>query len=181
MLSTTSTPPDSSPDVPDQAWFYEQLDKHTVGILYSTALRIVRDKDIVQDVMMNVVVKGLTSIGNLRDKSKFFPWIYTITLNEANKIHRKRSSKVTITNLSDSLEAYVNSLPSADAWMSVDERLSIENAIEKLDSVSERIITKVIQGHSLREIAEEMGLPYHTVWRKYRQAVEFIKKELEVE
>ena len=181
LLSTTSTPPESLAADPDQTWFYEQLDERTFGILYSTALRIVRDNDIVQDVMMNVIVSGLEGITNLRDKNKFFLWIYSITLNEANKIYRKRSSKVTIMNFSDPLEAYVNSLPSADAWLSVDERLSIENAIEKLDPVSEQIITKVIKGHSLREIAEKMRLPYHTVWRKYRKAVEFIKKDLEVE
>lgn len=142
--------------------------------VYTVALRITGDVHTAEDTMQEVF---LSLFRNLPDDNvtNVRAWIFRVTHNEALNLVRARKVK-------DKYSADCD-----DDWESIPDpeqsdfttRLDINSALALLPPDQREIITLyAVGGLKLREIASVTGLSAASVGRRYRKAVEKLKKLL---
>jgi RNA polymerase sigma factor (sigma-70 family) len=144
--------------------------------VYATALSIVGDIHISQDVAQEAFVKAWFKLGDLEEKDKFGSWLFIITKRLCVDWLRK-------TRPTEPIESYPNLSDQAFSVESiVDRRLMKETvwaAINQLDE-SKRLVTIMyfISGFNAREISIYLNLSVTAVESRIKRSKEILKKEL---
>jgi len=135
--------------------------------LYIAAYSVVRNTEDAKDAVANATTCAWEKLGRLRDEEKFDGWLLKITYNEAKKLLRHNSDRV---SLEDARE------PSYEENFS-DMRFYDLLSAARLDEASRRIlILRFFYGYELPEIAKMTGSPLPAVKTKYYRALDKIKK-----
>ncbi|MBS4172796.1 sigma-70 family RNA polymerase sigma factor [Bacillus sp. FJAT-49736] len=155
---------------------YSLLVKKYSNATFATAIGIVKDPHIAQDLAQEALVKAWFQIGKLTQADKFSSWLYIITKRQCVDWIRKKKITEPIehaTHLYDernNVEAvfYENYL-----------KESIWNAINQLDE-PKRIVTILyfISGFTIKEVSEYLNISMSAVESRIRRAKEKLKKEL---
>lgn len=131
-------------------------------------------EDVVQEVFFRVY-KALQK-GQFDGRSKISTWIYTIAKNESNRMNEKRIRE------EEKAKKYI------DSWefknfvedsSSEKERIDfIESILQKVPFKYQNTLSLYLNGLSMNEISEELGIRKGTVKSKLFRAKEWIKKNL---
>lgn len=119
--------------------------------VYNYVLRLVRNPEDAQDVSQEVWIRVAKSLPELRDPSRFTPWLYRIARNCCLNFLNARKSRATVSTTTEEDETF--DLPDVDAAgpeaqiVSLDERRKVW---ESLGTLSERDRTALF----LREVEE---------------------------
>ena len=143
--------------------------------VFSLVYRMVRDRELAEDLAQETFVKVLNAIDSYRPEYKFSSWIFKIANNAAIDHLRKRSLDTLSLDgsphaeSSDAIEATTlqigdGSESALDEVTSRELGAQIEHAIARLrPEYRSCILLRHVDGRPYEEIAEILGLPLGTV------------------
>lgn len=132
--------------------------------LYATAVRILRDRPLAEDVLQDAFVKAYRAIEKLPAGSNLRAWLYRILVNTAyDQIDRLKSRTKAMDDLRDQERADPRvAEPPADPQES-NVLSEVEGAIRELPSkFREPLLLRHIQGLSYAEVGEALDMPEPT-------------------
>ncbi len=169
----------------DRAALAKLVNKYSDRI-YNLALRILRRKEDAEDVLQETFLTVIEKLNTFDGRSSFFTWIYRIATNAA--LMRLRKKKVVFQELNDdpdfqeSIESRVFVDWSQDPSISVfDEevRQKLNDAINKLSDIYRSVfVLRDIEGLSIKETSEILGITEENVKIRLRRARQFLRNYL---
>ena len=154
---------------------YRELVRRYERPLFSLLYRMVRDRELAEDLAQETFVKALNAIDSYRPEFKFSSWIFKIANNAA--IDHLRRRELDTLSLEGSPHAETPEAIEATALQIGDRQESPLDAVEarELGGQIERAIAQLrpeyrscillrhVEGRAYEEIAEILGLPLGTV------------------
>jgi RNA polymerase sigma-70 factor (ECF subfamily) len=152
--------------------------------------RMVRDVDLVQDIVQESFIRAYRAMPNFRGESAFYTWLYRIAVNAAKKalLELKRDPIVTEssrqpvdgddeTSRPESEQSDIGTPDSVLASKQI--ALAVNQAVDALsEDLRQAITLREIEGLSYEEIAEMMNCPVGTVRSRIFRAREAIALRL---
>jgi len=150
---------------------FEELVKRHQARVFAVAGGILRNKEDVQDIAQQVFLKAYFSLKRFDQRAAFSTWLYKITVNECWDLLRKRKVRPLLYEADLSEEQarqYGASEEREEQAQDVSETLEKRQELEQLlDCLEERdrtmLVLKEVQGFSVEEIAEFLGINGNTV------------------
>jgi len=172
----------------DKAAFETLVQRHQHRV-FAVARGILKRQEDVEDIAQQVFVKAYFSLKRFDQRAAFSTWLYKITVNECWDLLRKRKARPLVyeSDFSEeqsrqyaSPDREVAQGPDTSDRMAMRQRLdTMLNQLEKRDRAM--LVLKEVEGFSVEEIAESMGLNANTVkvrlFRARRRIVEFCRRE----
>ena len=169
---------------------YRELVRRYERPLFSLLYRMVRDRELAEDLAQETFVKALNAIESYRPEYKFSSWIFKIANNAA--IDHLRRRELDTLSLEGSPHAETPEAIEATALQIGDRQESpldevearelggeIETAIAKLrPEYRACILLRHVEGRAYEEIAEILGLPLGTVKTYIHRARNELRREL---
>jgi RNA polymerase sigma-70 factor, ECF subfamily len=154
----------------DKEAFEELVRRHQARV-FAVAGGILRNKEDVEDIAQQVFLKVYFSLKRFDQRAAFSTWLYKITVNECWDLLRKRKVRPLLYEADLSEEQarqYGASEEKEEQAQDVSERLEKRQELERLlDCLEERdrmmLVLKEVQGFSVEEIAEILGINGNTV------------------
>jgi RNA polymerase sigma-70 factor (ECF subfamily) len=133
--------------------------------------RILRRCEDVEDVAQQVFLKVYVSIKRFDQRAAFSTWLYKITVNECWDYLRKKKVRPLAyeSDLSEEQVSHLEAMVTADRppespEMRAEARELLEQMLEKLpDQDRQLLLLKEVEGFSVQELAELLGLNVNTV------------------
>jgi RNA polymerase sigma-70 factor (ECF subfamily) len=156
--------------------------------LYRIARGILRNDSEAEDVVQEAYVKAFTHLGAFRGDSSLATWLSRITMNEAlGRLRRERPAIDLEIFEAQQTEAQIIKFPhtvtSADPERTMAQReilQLVERATDKLPEIFRIVfMTRVIEGMSIEETADLLGLQPQTVKTRLHRARRLVREELD--
>lgn len=169
---------------------YRELVRRYERPIFSLIYRMVRDRELAEDLSQETFVKALKAVGSYRPEYKFSSWIFKIANNAAIDHLRKR--ELATLSIEGSPHARTPDAMEATA-LQIGGRLpgpldqlearelggAIEEAIGRLrPEYRSCILLRHVEGRPYEEIAEILGLPLGTVKTYIHRARHELRKAL---
>lgn len=155
---------------------YRQLVERYRDAVYGLAYHHVQSFEDARDIAQEALLKAYLNLPQLRDASKFGPWLRRVTVNECRMWQRRPRPEVSLEDLRGQPDE-----PTHD--LEVDRlalRLAVRQALQGLSETTRLTLTLYyLDGYSQREIAEFLGVPVTTVKGRLRDARARLRKELQ--
>jgi RNA polymerase sigma-70 factor (ECF subfamily) len=157
------------------------------GLIYNTALRLLADPDEAECVLQETFLKVLQVLPDFKGQSSLSTWIYRIATNFAlMRLRDKKKSFDGIENIdskvsNEALEHFNRSIGNNPlrAVMNSELRGAMDNAIADLPSKFRSVfVLKDIEGYSLKEITEMLGMSLAAVKSNLHRARLFLRDQL---
>jgi len=162
-----------------QGQFERQLDS-VINLLYSLALRMVRNRQDAEDIVQETVLRAFKYFNSFRPGSNFKAWIVTILRSIViNEYHRKKRQPqaISLETISDFI-----SLPEMTGIQEAILREKLHEAIDALPDDFCTILTLFyLERFSYKEIASILDIPMGTVMSRLFSARQLLKQALFVE
>jgi len=172
----------------DKASFEILVGRHQHRV-FAVARGILKRHEDVEDVAQQVFVKAYFSLKRFDQRAAFSTWLYKITVNECWDLLRKKKARPLVYEADFSEEQArqysapereVSSTPDTGDRMAMRQR--VETMLEQLDERDRAmLVLKEVEGFSVEEIAESMGLNANTVkvrlFRARRRIIDFSRRE----
>ncbi|MCP4230063.1 MAG: sigma-70 family RNA polymerase sigma factor [bacterium] len=161
----------------DEAAF-EELVRDNQRMVYSLALRMLRNPTAAEDVAQEAFIKAYRNLEMFRSDGKFSTWIYRITYNAAIDHIRKRKDEV---ELADWDGASDTDTPEENV-ISRETSQRVREALKRISPEYRRVLELFyFSGKKYREVAEIMDLPINTVktyiYRGKKELLKVVQKE----
>jgi RNA polymerase sigma factor (sigma-70 family) len=169
----------------DQKAFKGLVVRHQ-GSVFHIVFRIVRDKEVANDLVQETFMKAFSSLKSYRSEFRFSTWLYKIAANSSiDYLRKKRIQALSLDNPLKTEDGEVT-IEVADYThhpeMEMERReraVSIQEAINSLPDKYRRVIVARHQEEkSYEAIADELSLPVGTVKARIFRARELLKKRL---
>jgi RNA polymerase sigma-70 factor (ECF subfamily) len=152
--------------------------------LYRIARGILRNDSEAEDVVQEAYVSAFTHLDNFRGESSLPTWLARITMNEA--LGRLRAQRPTV-DIAHRTAAEIIQFPptsnSDDPERTMAQRQIlqlVEQATDKLPEVYRIVfITRVIEGMSVEDTAEILGIRTETVKTRLHRARRLVREQLD--
>lgn len=154
----------------DKQAFEELVQKHQHRV-FAVARGILKRQEDVEDISQQVFVKAYLSLKRFDQRAAFSTWLYKITVNECWDLLRKKKVRPLVFEAELSEEQarrYSDSenpqQDAPDASDRLEARQRVERLLEHLDKRDRTmLVLKEVEGFSVEEIAEVLGLNANTV------------------
>jgi len=160
------------------AW--EMLVRRYQSRIFGIAYSYVRDGDEARDLAQDIYVRIYRHLDGCRDPERFLPWMIRIARNACIDHLRRRKARPPARDIpADEALRLVSSDEAPDEELVRKERLHIVDlALDRLSRINrEMILLKDMQGLSLEDISDMLGLPLGTVKsRSSRARIELAKE-----
>jgi RNA polymerase sigma-70 factor (ECF subfamily) len=172
----------------EKAAFETLVQRHQHRV-FAVARGILKRQEDVEDIAQQVFVKAYFSLKRFDQRAAFSTWLYKITVNECWDLLRKRKSRPLVYESDFSEEQsrqYTAAEQEGSTGPDTSERMAmrqrLENMLCQLDQRDRAmLILKEVEGFSVEEIADSMGLNANTVkvrlFRARRRIVEYSRRE----
>jgi RNA polymerase sigma-70 factor, ECF subfamily len=156
--------------------------------LYRIARGILRNDSEAEDVVQEAYVKAFTHLGGFRGDSSLATWLSRITMNEAlGRLRRERQPVDLETFEAQRTEAQIIKFPQMVASDDPERTMAqreilqlVERATDKLPEIFRIVfMTRAIEGMSVEETAELLGLQPETVKTRLHRARRLVRDELD--
>lgn len=154
--------------------------------VFSTIYYMVKNDNEVEDIAQEVFIKIYKNLGDFKEESSLYTWIYRITVNVCIDELKKRKKVVYLNEKIDTKDGEVelqlpdDSKSPTDIAEDNDLKDKLEKCIKKLpESQRMMIILRDIKGFTYMEIAEIMKMNLGTVKSKINRARASLKELLE--
>jgi RNA polymerase sigma-70 factor, ECF subfamily len=154
----------------DKEAFEVLVTKHQ-GRVFAVAGGILRNREDVEDIAQQVFLKAYFSLKRFDQRSAFSTWLYKITVNECWDLLRKKKVRPLVfeSELSEEqAHIYQSTEQKGDFAPNVSSQLEAKQQLDQwLDCLEERdramLVLKEVQGFTVEEIADIMGINGNTV------------------
>ena len=135
------------------------VDKYKT-MVYSLALRLVKDREEAEEISQDAFIKAYQSLASFRGKSKFSSWLYRIVYNTAiSKLRQQPAGKVSLDDSNISGTLYMESKENYNTLSAGERKKYLEVALDSLDTDEKMfVILYYYEERDLDEIAEIAGL-----------------------
>ncbi len=156
--------------------------------LYRIARSIVRDDGEAEDVLQEAYVRAFTSLATFRGEARLGTWLARIVMNEAlGRLRGRRPTVELNATEGDAREAEIipfpNAGPQIDPETAVAQRelrALLERAIDDLpESFRTVLVARLIEGMSVEETAELIGIVPETVKTRLHRARRLLRDAME--
>ena len=172
----------------DKAAFETLVRRHEHRV-FAVARGILKRQEDVEDIAQQVFVKAYFSLKRFDQRAAFSTWLYKITVNECWDLLRKRKARPLVYEADFSEEQSrqytapereASKAPDTSDRMAMRERLNhMLGQLDKRDRAM--LVLKEVEGFSVEEIAESMGLNANTVkvrlFRARRRMIDYSRRE----
>jgi len=157
--------------------------------VFAVARGILKRQEDVEDIAQQVFVKAYFSLKRFDQRAAFSTWLYKITVNECWDLLRKRKARPLVYEADfseDQSRQYSATEQKAENGPDTSERMAmrqrLDNMLAQLDDRDRAmLILKEVEGFSVEEIADSLGLNANTVkvrlFRARRRIVEYARRE----
>lgn len=158
--------------------------------LYRLARAILRNDADAEDVVQDAYLRAFAAIGSFRGDASLATWLSRIAVNEAlGRLRRKRRNGELRDSLAHRQQASVIPFPGAasgdDPERSMAQRQLlrlVEQASDNLPAVYRVVfVARVVEGLSVEETAEALGLQAATVKTRLHRARALVRRNLEAQ
>ncbi len=172
----------------DKAAFESLVERHQHRV-FAVARSILKRQEDVEDIAQQVFVKAYFSLKRFDQRAAFSTWLYKITVNECWDLLRKKKARPLVYESDFSEEQsrqYTSNEREATKGPDTSDRMAMRQRLETmLGQLDKRdrtmLVLKEVQGFSVEEIAESMGLNANTVkvrlFRARRRIVEYTRRD----
>ncbi|MBN1201725.1 MAG: RNA polymerase sigma factor [Anaerolineae bacterium] len=165
----------------------QQAELEALGLLferyrtrvYRTALAIVRDPAVAEDILQDCFLKVYANAHRIDTSRPLVPWLYRVTVNLSYTwLSRGQARRTSLDNVIDRLTSPMRQAPDRVAEQ-VEMRHSVRQAIGAL-SIDQRVtvVLYYLNGLSIQDIAEILDLPVGTVKSRLYYARENLRSKL---
>jgi RNA polymerase sigma-70 factor (ECF subfamily) len=156
--------------------------------LYRIARSILRNNTEAEDAVQDAYVSAFTHLASYRGESTLATWLSRIVMNEALGRLRRRYPTVDITALESvrseaDIIQFPLSTPSDDPERTMAQRQIlqlVEQATDNLPEVFRLVfVTRVIEGMSVEETSELLGIKPETVKTRLHRARQLVRDQLD--
>jgi len=157
--------------------------------LYRIARSILRDDSEAEDALQEAYARAFTNLASFRGEARLGTWLARIVMNEALGRLRGRRPTVELNVMDENpaLEAQIiqfpNANPDLDPETSVAQRelrALLEHAIDELpEAFRVVLVARLIEGMSIEETAELVGILPETVKTRLHRARRLLKDAME--
>jgi RNA polymerase sigma-70 factor (ECF subfamily) len=154
--------------------------------LYRIARGIVRNDADAEDVVQEGYVRAFMHLQDFRGDSSLATWLSRIVINEALGRLRRKRSRPEVQADEPRLEAQIIQFPQTtndDPEKTMAQRQILQLVEEATDKLPEnfRLVfnTRVIEGMSVEETAEILGIPPETVKTRLHRARRLVREQLD--
>ena len=156
--------------------------------LYRLARGILRSDSEAEDVVQETYVRAFTHLESFRGESGLSTWLSRIAINEALTRVRARKPHVELDMLPDAvLEAQIIQFPLSSAASDPERSMAqreiqrvVEHAIDELPDVFRMVfIARVMEGMSMEETAELLGVKVETIKTRLHRARTMLRENVE--
>jgi RNA polymerase sigma-70 factor (ECF subfamily) len=179
--------PDTTPSDSELITRLQESDLDALGILferyrnrvYRTALAIVRDQAVAEDILQDCFLKVYAHAERIDTSRPLTPWLYRVTVNLSYTwISRGKNRRTPLDNVMDRLVSPMKQAPD-QVTEQTELRQNVRKAIGDL-SIDQRVVVVLyyLNGLSLQDIAEILDLPVGTVKSRLYYARENLRGKL---
>jgi len=157
-------------------------------LLYRIARSILRNDSEAEDVVQEAYVKAYSHLGGFRGDASLATWLARITMNEAlGRLRRQRPTVALDTFEPEMPPAQIIRFPQTVAQDDPERTMAqrqilhlVEQAFDNLPGIFRMVLmTRVIEGMSVEETAELLGLKPETVKTRLHRARELLRDQLD--
>lgn len=155
-------------------------------MVYNLGLKLMGNQDEAEHILQETFLKVLQSLPNFKEQSQISTWIYRIATNEALMMLRRKKREYALLTNEDEIElkdyshltqSFANT-PLEDLLNS-ELRDKMKASIELLpDKYKSVFVLKDIEGLSLKEISDIMGMSLAAVKSNLHRARLFLREKL---
>jgi RNA polymerase sigma-70 factor (ECF subfamily) len=109
----------------------------------------------VDDLVQDIFLRALPKLGDLRDVTRFGPWLAAITRNRANDYHRQNRAVAAVT---ESLSEDEEDLPASRSAPDAEAAIILAFVRSLPEAYREPLILRLVEGMTGPEIAARTGL-----------------------
>ncbi len=156
--------------------------------LYRYYVRSSNSQSEAEDLLQDLFVKLLTNIKDYKHNGLFEHWLFRVAANLARdkarkKKHRTFSLQTNNPNDVDIIDnIMINDIEPETNMIKLEQRDTLDKALEKLDSLDrEIIILRHYGGLSFKEISEHFEIPINTALTKVHRGLKKLREILEYE
>ena len=154
--------------------------------LYRIARGIVRNDFDAEEVVQDAYVRAFLHLQEFRGDSSLATWLSRITINEALGRLRRKRSRPEVQAEEPRLDAQIIPFPQTandDPEKTMAQRQILQLVEQATDNLPENFrlvfITRVIEGMSVDETAEILGIPPETVKTRLHRARRLVREQLD--
>jgi RNA polymerase sigma-70 factor (ECF subfamily) len=155
----------------DDKQAFEELVRRHQNRVFAVAGGILRSREDVEDIAQQVFLKAYFSIKRFDQRAAFSTWLYKITVNECWDMLRKKKVRPLVLEAElseEQAQVYQASSEQSDGKPDTSEQMAAREQVEELISCLEQrdrsmLVLKEVEGFSVEEIAEIMGINANTV------------------
>ena len=153
---------------------FDELVKRHLNLVYSTALRMVRQTALAEDVAQLVFIQLARKAPEIREGNALPGWLYRVThCQAANALRAERSLRQYEAEAMMQAELEVQT-----AWEHVG--IGLEDAMNTLDAAEQNaVILRFFQERSWREVSDALALSEDTAQRRVGRALEKLRAHFE--
>lgn len=143
----------------DRNAFGYLVDKYKT-MVYSLALRLVKDKEEAEEISQDAFIKAYQSLASFKGKAKFSSWLYRIVYNTSISMLRQQSAgRVSLDEANIPETLYLESKENYDTLSATERKKYLEKALDSLESDEKMfVILYYYEERDLDEIASIAGL-----------------------
>lgn len=131
----------------------------------------VKDKEVSEDILQEVLLKVISKINTLNDKEKIISWVFQITRNEINSYFRNKKFGVSAENTEE--------LALEDENLTQEFSECIVPLINNLpEKYKEALLLIEIKGLSQKELTNKLGISYSAVKSRVQRARKLLKDSI---
>ena len=147
-------------------------------MVYSIAIKILRDADDANDIAQDCFIKAYQQIHKFEGKSKFSTWLYTIVYRTS--VTKLKENKVETVTMGDEISEISDHLPGQFEQLQARQvKQYVQAAIQKLPQIDALLITLYyINDLPVKEIEEITGLSKPNIKIKLYRARKVLEKDL---
>jgi len=136
--------------------FAELLRRHERSVL-AQVIDILRDRHAAEDAVQDVFIRAYERLSDLRDGSKFGPWLLTTARRHALRLRNRQREVLP-------LDAETQAALDSQSGLASDEVGQLLDAVAALPKHEQAVISlRYFDGHSVREIAGITGKTVGTI------------------
>lgn len=165
----------------DEGAFLDLYDKFQQRI-YRTALRILKEEEAAKDALQQTMMNIFKAVGRFRGDSQLTTWINRITLNVCFEMLRKNRKHDLRTD--EDIDTYydLEGQAAGSPFRQVVRREAgrrVHAALSRIGTRQRRVVLlHDLQGYTIREIADLLGVPEGTIKSRLFYGREELKKQL---
>lgn len=160
-----------------RAW--DQLFRRYQLPLYTFIFELVRQEQPALDIVQETFINAAKHIHTLSDDSKFGSWLFSIAHQKCSRLWRKPKREESIDD--ETLEEWIDDVPSPDAWLVHQESAqALYAALETLPPNHRAVITlHFLEDFSLQDIATITQTAVGTVKSRLHYAKKTLRQQIE--